>query len=256
MAKELVSIITPTYNCAHFIAETIHSVLAQTYTYWEMIIVDDCSTDNTEDIVKKFASIDPRIRYLRNYQNMGAASTRNRALREAKGRWIAFLDSDDLWMPSKLERQISFMKHNGYTFSYHEYEEIDKYSNPLHIYVSGPKNIGKIGMTNFCWPGCLTVMYDVNNIGLIQIENILKNNDYAIWLKAISKANCHLLKENLAMYRRRAGSISNCSYTQLITWHYRLFREAQGQNTILAMVNTCRNIIGAIIKKIIYIQKK
>ena len=108
---ELVSIIMPSYNTAKFISETIESVLVQTYTNWELIIVDDCSTDNTDEVVKSFLS-DNRIKYITNEKNSGAAVSRNRALREAKGKWIAFLDSDDLWLPVKLEKQIAFMKEN------------------------------------------------------------------------------------------------------------------------------------------------
>lgn len=111
---ELVSIITPVYNCDKFIAETINSVIAQTYINWELIIVDDCSTDDTENVVRSFQ--DQRIHYYQNVVNSGAAVSRNRALREAKGRWIAFLDSDDLWLPNKLDRQIKFMVDNSVSF--------------------------------------------------------------------------------------------------------------------------------------------
>ena len=106
--NELVSIIMPSYNTAKFISETIDSVLAQTYENWELIIVDDCSKDDTDTVVARYT--DPRIRYLKNEVNSGAAVSRNRALREAKGRWIAFLDSDDLWTPEKLQKQIRFME--------------------------------------------------------------------------------------------------------------------------------------------------
>lgn len=136
---DLVSIITPSYNTGRFIAETIESALAQTYGNWEMIIVDDCSTDDTDEVVAGYVKQDSRIRYIRNERNSGAALSRNRALREARGRWIAFLDSDDLWMPEKLERQIQFMEKNGYAFSYTKYEEISEDSEPLGIEVSGPR---------------------------------------------------------------------------------------------------------------------
>ena len=157
---ELVSIIMPTYNCARFIRESIDSVLAQTYTNWELIIVDDSSTDNTAEMVANFN--DPRIHYLRNEQNEGAALTRNKALRAAKGRYIAFLDSDDLWHPDKLERQIAFMEQNGYAFTYHEYTEIDESSKPLGVYVSGKDHVRPFDMKACCWPGCLSVMYGSN----------------------------------------------------------------------------------------------
>ncbi|MDO5808499.1 MAG: glycosyltransferase family 2 protein, partial [Lachnospiraceae bacterium] len=205
--KGLVSIIMPSYNTAPYIEETIQSVLNQTYTNWELLIVDDCSTDNTDEILSKIS--DPRIRLFKNEENSGAAVSRNKALREAKGQWIAFLDSDDLWMPKKLEKQIHYMEINGYTFSYTNYEEIDVDGNKTGVKVSGPKKITRTGMFNYCWPGCLTVMFDANKIGIIQIQDIKKNNDYAMWLKICKKANCYLLNEYLAQYRKgRSGSIS------------------------------------------------
>lgn len=114
----LVSIIMPSWNTERFIAETIQSVIDQTYKNWELIIVDDCSSDNTDEVVASFK--DERIKYLHNEKNSGAALTRNRALREAQGEWIAFLDSDDLWTPVKLEHQIRFMRKNGYSLSFTE----------------------------------------------------------------------------------------------------------------------------------------
>ena len=117
---ELVSIIMPSYNTGGFIKSSIESVIAQSYSNWELIIVDDCSTDNTDKVVEDYLS-DNRIHYIKNDKNSGAAISRNRALREAKGKWIAFLDSDDLWEPKKLEKQIAFMQENGYAFSYTDY---------------------------------------------------------------------------------------------------------------------------------------
>ena len=251
--SELVSIIMPSYNTGRFIAETVRSVLAQTYTDWELIIVDDCSTDNTDEVIAEYLG-DKRIRYIKNERNSGAAVSRNRALREATGKWIAFLDSDDLWLPEKLEKQIAFMKENGYAFSYTEYSEIDESSAPLGVSVTGPKRISKTGMYNYCWPGCLTVMYDHETVGLIQIEDIKKNNDYAMWLKVCKKARCYLLKEDLARYRKRSGSISNHSYTALIKWHYRLFREADGKCAPSAFYHTAVNMIFGVFKKIFYVK--
>lgn len=252
--KDLVSIIMPSYNTAKFIDETVSSVLKQTYTNWELIIVDDCSTDNTDEVIEKYRS-DPRIKYLKNEKNSGAAITRNYALREAKGRWIAFLDSDDLWTKDKLEKQISFMEDNGYSFSYTNYIEIDEESRPNGRSVSGPCKVSKLLMRSYCWPGCLTVMYDAQKVGLIQIADIKKNNDYAMWLKVCQKATCYLLEENLASYRKRSGSISNHSYTKLIKWHYRLFREAEGQNPVHAAFCTARNLCFGLYKKLRYVSK-
>ena len=251
--SDLVSIIMPSYNTAKFIAETLDSVLRQTYTNWELIIVDDCSKDDTDAVVAAYT--DPRIRYLKNDANSGAAVSRNRALREAKGRWIAFLDSDDLWLPEKLEKQIAFMEREQVAFSYTNYEEIDEASARTGVFVTGPARITKTGMNNYCFPGCLTVMYDREVIGTVQIADIKKNNDYAMWLKVIRKENCYLLSETLALYRKRAGSISNHGYTKLIKWHYKLFREAEGKNPVSAAVHTVRNLVFGVYKKCRYVKK-
>ena len=266
----LVSIIMPSYNTGRFIAESIRSVLAQTYTNWELIIVDDASTDNTDEVVEKFtelaevnATCHPReggdlpskIHYLKNAQNSGAAVSRNRALREARGKWIAFLDSDDLWMPDKLEKQLAFMAQNGYAFSYTRYGEMGEDGKPTGTLVGGPRRITKTGMFNYCWPGCLTVMYNREVVGDIQIADIRKNNDYAIWLKACRKADCYLLPETLASYRKRGGSISRHSYVALIKWHYKLYREAEGLNPVNSLWITGRNLFFGVWKKFRYVER-
>ena len=250
----LVSIIMPSYNTASFIEETIQSVLNQTYTNWELIIVDDCSTDNTDEVLENIK--DSRIRYFKNDKNSGAAVSRNKALREAKGQWIAYLDSDDLWMPEKLEKQIHFMETNGYAFSYTNYEEIDVNGNKTGVSITGPKKITKTGMFNYCWPGCLTVMFDANKIGLIQIEDIKKNNDYAMWLKVCRKADCFLLDETLGQYRKgRIGSVSTHSIKTMIGWHYKLYHEAECMGKIDSLYNTGRNLIFGFYKKKRYVKK-
>ena len=251
--NDLVSIIMPSYNTAKFIPETIESVLAQSYDNWELIIVDDCSADNTDEAVKPFLS-DTRIHYIKNEKNSGAAVSRNRALQEAKGKWIAFLDSDDLWMPDKLKKQIAFMETNGYRFSYTNYIEIDEKSNPNGKSITGPRKITKHRMYDYCWMGCLTVMYDAEFVGLVQVEDIKKNNDYAMWLKACKKADCYLLDEVLAKYRKRSGSISNHGYTKLIKWHYKLYREAEKKNSVVSAVLTIRNLFWGVWKKIKYVK--
>ncbi len=251
----LVSVIMPSYNTAEYISASIASVQEQTYTDWELIIVDDCSTDNTDEIVKPFLS-DKRIKYIKNETNSGAAVSRNRALREAKGKWIAFLDSDDLWLPMKLERQISFMKNNGYHFSYTNYIEMNEDSVPNGRRITGPKKITKHGMYNYCWPGCLTVMYDAETVGSVQIADIKKNNDYAMWLMICKKAVCYLLDETLAIYRRnRTGSISSHSVKMMIRWHYILFRKVEKQNRMFAVFNTARNMVFGFYKKKRYVKK-
>lgn len=252
--SDLVSIIMPSFNTGRFIKESIESVLIQTYINWELIIVDDCSTDNTDEVVKDFLS-DDRIHYFKNEKNSGAAVSRNKALREAKGKWIAFLDSDDLWSPNKLENQISFMKKNGYHFSYTNYSEIDEDSKPIGKMITGPKKITRIGMYSYCWMGCLTVMYDTEVIGLVQIEDIKKNNDYAMWLNICANANCHLLNEDLGKYRKRTGSISNHNIKTLICWHYRLWHEAMHKNLIISLFWTGMNMLFGFYKKTVFVKR-
>ena len=253
MVDELVSIIMPAWNTGKFIKESIQSVINQTYTNWELIIVDDCSNDNTKDMI--FSFDDKRIRYFKNARNMGAALTRNRALREARGEWIAFLDSDDLWKCVKLENQIEFMQKNNLVFSYHEYIKIDECSEPLNIYVSGPRVVTKRKMYNYGYPGCLTFMYSAKTMGLIQINNINKNDDYAILLKLCKKANCYLLKENLASYRIRKNSLSHDKLVKLIKSHYDLFKICDEKSVGVSLWYTIENMIYGVIKNIRYEKK-
>lgn len=142
------------------------------------------------------------------------------------------------------------MEEYGHRFSYTNYVEIDTDGKRNGVSVTGPKRITKAGMFNYCWPGCLTVMYDAKAIGLVQIADIKKNNDYAMWLKVCKKANCYLLDEELALYRRgRIGSISTHSIKNLIGWHYKLHKEAEGQNSLVALFNTGRNLVFGFYKK-------
>lgn len=260
--RDLVSIITPNYNCERFILETIYSVQSQTYTNWELLIVDDCSTDNSISIIKEIARKDDRIRILSNVQNSGAAESRNYALREAKGKWIAFLDSDDLWMPLKLERQISFMKCNGYSFSYTNSEYVNEIGESLGIIETGPQRVGYFKLLLYNFLSTCSVMYDKDLIGLIQIPNLKKRNDYAIWLIASKRYPCYLLNENLTKYRiRESGSLSGkskgvLSQKKLLLDHYKMFHESEKFNSLASCIFVGYNIIGYIIKRFLYVKKR
>lgn len=251
----LVSIIMPSWNTSNFISESIESVIKQTYKNWELIIVDDCSTDDTKDLLKKYK--DQRIKYFINEKNSGAALTRNKALREAQGEWIAFLDSDDLWAPEKIEHQIKFMKQNGFNFSYTEYEKIDEESNKIGIYVSGPEKVDKHTIYKYDYIGQLTMMYSAKEFGLVQIKDIKKNNDYAIRLQLYKNQNCcaYLLKENLASYRVRKVSISHDKFLKKFRSHYDLFRVCDEKSVLLACWYTCWNMFYGFLKKRIYEKK-
>lgn len=256
MAQDLVSIIMPSYNCGQFVEETIRSVQAQTYQNWEIIFMDDCSTDDTIRWVSALRDKDKRIHLYQNIMNLGAAVSRNNALKEAKGRWIAFLDSDDLWEPTKLEKQLEFMVVNKYAFSYTCYREMNAVGKDTGVIVSGPDHITNKCMCAYCWPGLLTVMYDVSKVGLIQIEDIKKNNCYAMWLKVCKKADCYLLPEVLAKYRRgRAGSVSTHGITTMIGWHYKLWRVAEKRSVIASLWLTGVNIVCGLYKKKKYVKR-
>ena len=162
------------------------------------------------------------------------------------------MDSDDIWHKDKLLKQIAFMKKNGYDFTYTKYELIDEESKSLNKIIAGPKKISKTGMYNYCWPGCLTVMYNQNKVGLVQIEDLKKNNDYAIWLKVIKNAKCYLLDENLAKYRIRTGSISRNKKIKLIKHHYILYRYGEHRGIMASSILTLRNLFFGVIKKIFY----
>ncbi|MBE5763143.1 MAG: glycosyltransferase [Clostridiales bacterium] len=248
--NDLVSIIMPSYNTAKYIKESIDSVINQTYSNWELIIVDDCSKDETENLVKQYK--DERIKFIKKEKNSGAADSRNKALLLAKGKWIAFLDSDDIWATDKLEKQIIFMEENNYAFSYTNYTRIDQNSVPLNIVCTGPKVVPFSKMKRYCYPGCLTVMYNVEVVGLIQIINIKKNNDYAMWLKVARKATCYLLNQELAQYRVRDKSISHDKLLKKLRSHYELFRVSENKSVLFAIVCACRNVFYGILKKWVY----
>ena len=252
--RNLVSIIMPSYNTGRFISESIESVLSQTYDNWELLIVDDCSNDNTDEVVESFLC-DKRIKYFKNTVNSGAAVSRNRALREAKGRWIAFLDSDDLWMKDKLEKQIHFMECNGYAFSCTARDSIDEESKPIGEITRSPMHVGRFGMYLYCWPGCLATMYDAKKVGLVQVADLKKNNDYAMWLKVIRKTDFYFLDEVLARYRVRKKSISHDSFIKLIKSHYDLFRFGEGMNPASSIMLAFINMVFGLLKKTIYVSK-
>ncbi len=244
----------PSWNTEKWIGESIESIINQTYSNWELIIVDDCSADNTDEIVRSY--VDKRIKYFKNGTNCGAALTRNRAIREAQGEWIAFLDSDDLWVPTKLEKMIAFAKNNNYSFIYHNYEKIDEESKPLNVFVTGPKVVTRRKMYHYGYPGCLAFMYSAKIHGLIQIKDIKKNNDYAILLKLCKQASCYLLDINLAKYRIRKKSISHDKLRKKLKSHYDLFHFCDEKPALIAFWYACWNLWYGLWKKRKYERKK
>lgn len=209
MIKPLVSVITPTYNSSNFIVDTVISVLKQTYQNFELIIVDDCSTDNTWEIIQELQLKDTRIRTFKMNRNSGAALTRNFAIERANGNFIAFLDSDDLWMKNKLELQVQFMLQNEYAFTYTDYLIIDEEGRDIKRTVSCPEIMDYNKLLKNTIIGCLTVMIDVNKLGKPIMPNI-QPEDTALWLKILQNGHkAYCINETLAKYRIVSNSVSS-----------------------------------------------
>ena len=239
MIEGLVSIITPTYNCGRFIAETIATAQAQTYTNWEMIIVDDCSTDDTKQVVDAIAAQDQRIHYHCLEQNSGAAVARTKAMELAQGEYMAFLDSDDLWMPEKLERQLAFMKENGYAFSCTAYEQIDEQSKSLDRVIHTVTKTDYNRLLLDCPVGNSTVMYHVAAMGKFQVPNIRKRNDDALWLQMLKKEKYIWgMDEVLMRYRIRSNSISS-NKLAVVKYHWILYRDIEHLSIPRSIFHIC-----------------
>ena len=209
MNKPKVSVITPVYNAEKYLSETIESVLKQTYKSFEYLLIDDCSTDNSASIIKEFEEKDSRVRYIKLTENSGAAVARNRGLEEAKGRYIAFVDSDDKWYPEKLERQLDFMENNHKAFTYTNYEHITEEGEVL----SSPKLPDKLnysGLLKNTAIACSTVVIDRQIIGDFRMPLVRKGQDTATWLQILRNHDyAYLVDEILNQYRGREGSLSS-----------------------------------------------
>jgi glycosyltransferase involved in cell wall biosynthesis len=226
----MVSVITPVYNSEEFLSETIESVIAQTYRNWEMIIVDDCSADHSPEIANRYAQADERIRVTSLSSNSGPAVARNRAIEMAKGRYIAFLDSDDLWEPDKLEKQIAFMKENSYAITYSYYGIMDESGNEVDQFVTPPSKIAYKDLLTTNYIGCLTAVYDSHILGKVYMPNILKRQDYGLWLRILKDVDyAYGIKEPLATYRIRKNSVSRNKFKAMY-YVWKLFREIEGIN--------------------------
>ncbi len=239
MTKQpLISIIMPTYNCGKFIGKTIDSVIKQTYSNWELIVVDDCSKDDTEKELKKYQK-DKRINYVKLEKNSGAAVARTEAMKRAKGNYMAFLDSDDLWYSEKLEKQLKFMQDNSYDFTCTAYEQIDEEDNNLNKVIKTKKKADYNRILLDCPVGNSTVMYNVDKLGKFEVPNIRKRNDDALWLQIIKKANyIYGMNDVLMQYRIRSNSISS-NKLSLVKYHWQLYREIEHLSIIRSIFHIC-----------------
>lgn len=237
--NDLVSIITPAYNAAEYIAETIESVLAQTYPKWEMLIVNDCSKDNAAEIVQSYADKDNRIKLINLKQNSGAAVARNIAIQNAKGRYIAFLDSDDLWKKEKLQKQLGFMQQNGYAFTFTAYEHFKDRKENIQNLVKVPESLNYKQALKGNQIGCLTVMLD-----RMQVQNInfskQKHEDYILWLNILKQGvTAYGLNESLALYRTGNSKSISSNKLQSAFWTWNVYRETQKLSVLKIIYYMC-----------------
>ena len=206
MENPLISILMPAYNSEAFIQESIDSVKNQTYTNWELIIIDDKSIDNTKEIVKNNCQIDNRIKLYEMEFNSKPAKCRNVGLLHSTGEYIAFLDSDDLWKPEKLKKQLEYMINNDCDFSFTEYDHINEKNEPLKKRAKIIRRLSYKKMLYHCFTGCLTVMYKKNGILTPEVKN---TEDYALFLDVLKKVkNAHGIPESMAYYRITNNSFS------------------------------------------------
>lgn len=239
MPEKLVSVIMPTYNCATFIGRTIASVQAQTYTQWELIIADDCSCDQTRDIVAQYRRTEPRIQYYALDTNSGASAARNLAMKMATGSYMAFLDADDIWMPDKLERQLSWMEENKHAFSCTSYEQIDEDDKALGKIVRAIPKTDYNRLLLDCPVGNSTVMYSVEDLGKFEVPDIRKRNDDALWLKMLKKEQYIWgMPDVLMRYRVRRASISS-NKVELIRYHWILYRDIEKLGVLRSAFHVC-----------------
>jgi len=269
--KDMVSIIMLSHNSGKYVEETVRSVLAQTYQNWELLFVDDYSSDDTvtqlmqikeKDDAQRAKAFDnwnigkiSRFKVVKMFYRQGETITRNSALRDAKGRWISFLNVGDVWSPDKLEKQVAFMEENSYSFSYTQYGLMNKKSSNRGVIISGKEHVTYQDMLRCCWPGYLTVMYDAEKVGKFRLHNTKHNNDYSLWLTISERNDCYLLDENLATMRTPYGYISRFLMTNKLKWRYECYRTVEDLGPIRSFLYTIRNGWYGVVKWAKYVKK-
>ena len=247
MKEAQVSIIMPNYNAAAFIAASIESVLAQSYPYWELIIVDDASTDNSIASIEKFITKDIRIKLIKLSKNSGTAVARNKALDIAKGTFIAFLDSDDRWHPEKLTIQVRFMQQHHCALSFTSYFVVNEYGDQIKV-LKAKQQVSYDDLLKNNFLGCLTVMYSVPHLGKVYFPLLKKRQDWALWLK-ITKKNiiARGIEQPLAYYTQRKSSLSS-NKLKLLAYNWKVYRTLEKLNLIQSAFYFTRLFMNKMLK--------
>lgn len=247
---DLVSIVMPSYNSAHFIEEAIQSVLSQSYITWELLIVDDCSIDNSVEIIKQWTQKDKRIHLFSLEKNVGAAAARNIALENAQGRYIAFLDSDDVWEPEKLQKQVEYMKIHGYAFVYSSYYLMQENGKKLGKIITVPVSIEYHQYLRNTIIGCLTVLIDKKQTGDFRMPLIKSSHDMALWLLIMKRGfRAYGMSEVLAGYRLVSTS-NTAKKWKAAKDVWRVYREIEKLSYGYALFCFCGYVWNAIMKRI------
>ena len=269
--KGLVSIIMLSHGDGTYVVDSVKSILAQTYQNWELLFVAK-TNDETLESLSSLREEDIKIQrragkeLMTSYSNSRIKASfivgedndtprRNSALANVQGRWIAFLDAGDIWEPTKLEKQIGFMEEHGYAFSYTQYGIIDKDSHDRGFVIGGKDRVTYQDMMKCCWPAYLTVMYDAEKVGRLQLRNLKGNNDYALWLIVSEEAECYLLKENLAKLRTKWSIFGKVLLTKGIKWRYEVYRIEYRMNPVVSCLCTIRNMYFGIVKWVKYVKR-
>lgn len=222
-----VSVIMPAYNAQKHIAESISAICKQTYTDWELIVIDDCSSDNTYQIVQQLARDDKRIVLLRTDINSGSGIARNMGIHAARGRFIAFCDSDDRWYENKLEVQLSFMLDNGYEFTTTYYEDVDENYKPFYVVKPADGQTLQDVIVG-CTVGTSEVIYDTQRIGKVFMPDFRRSQDWALWLRLLKKVPClHVCPQILSQYMHNQAGVSR-KKTAMIEAAIRVYRVELG----------------------------
>ncbi|MFH6945329.1 glycosyltransferase family 2 protein [Flavobacterium sp. FlaQc-50] len=254
--NELVSIIIPTYNTEKFIRATLKSVQNQSYQNWEAILVDDASTDQTVAIIAEFARNDNRIKFFQLAKNSGNGFARNVALEKATGKYIAYLDADDLWFPEKLEKQIRFLKANNLPFTFSFYDCIDEEGNDLSRRVEAPLKLTYKQLFYCNYVGNLTAIYDTAYFGKITLPASQKRQDWRLWLTILKQIKVTKpVPESLAFYRIRKDSISSSKF-KLIKHNFGVYRGFHGYNFVFSLLLMTRFLFTQLVIKPRYIKNK
>lgn len=247
----LVSIVTPCFNASKFISIAIESVLSQTYSQWELIIVDDCSTDKSAEIINAYSQNDSRIRYFKTTNNTGSATLpRNIGIENAAGEYIAFLDSDDVWLPTKLEKQLRLAKETGAALVYSYYEKIDQKGVRDNRLIKSPSSVTYAQLLSGNVIGCLTAMYSVSKVGKFYFKQV-GHEDFALWLDILRNDKiAYSVPEVLALYRVGRKSLSSNKF-EAFKWTWSIYRTVEQLSLLKSIYLFVQYALKAIIKYVI-----